>query len=220
MAQGKRYKFNGSTFGVQTGLSSTQKTVTGITQANPGVVSSTSHGYVEGDVVELSSIQGMTEVNDNLFVVDNPASGTFELAGTDTTNYGAFVTGSPADGIARAVLFTSFCELTGVNQQDAGADTIEVSTICSTAKEFESGLSDSGTLTLDFNWAGLETVQAALEAAKISGDTIAFRVTMAGTGGQVIMFGVVQQTSFQGQVNGVYTASATIKLSGPKFVVS
>lgn len=219
MSAGKRYKFNGSTFKVQTAISATAKTITAITRADPGVVSASAHGFVTGDVVKISSVTGMTEVNDKLFAVDNEASGTFELAGTDTTNYTAFATGSPADGIARAVTFSQFCELTGLNQQDAGADQIEVSTICSDAKEFEQGLSDSGTLTLDYNWAGLETVQAALLAAKESGDQIAFKVTFPGVGGIAIMIGTVQATSFSGQVNGVWTASATIKLSGPVFVL-
>ncbi|MEO8630199.1 MAG: phage tail tube protein [Betaproteobacteria bacterium] len=218
MSAGKRYKFNGSTFSVQTALGAS-KTVTGITQANPGVVSSTAHGFVTGDAVELSSVSGMTQVNGKLFAVDNEVSGSFELAGTDTTGYDAFVTGSPADGIARPVTFSQFCELTGVNQQGGAADQIEVSTICSTAKEFEQGLSDSGTLSLDFNWAGLETVQAAITAANISGALLAFKVVMPGTGGIVLMFGTVTTTSFSGAVNGVWKGTASIKLSGPIFVL-
>ena len=218
MSSGKRYKFNGSTFKVQTALGAS-KTITGITQADPAVVSSTAHGFVTGDVVKISSVTGMTELNDNLYAVDNEASGTFELAGIDSTNYTAFATGSPADGIAQPVTFTTFCELTGVNQQDAGADTIEVTTICSTAKEFEQGLSDSGTLQLDFNWAGKESVQTALREAKISGDQVAFKITFPGVGGIAIMIGTVLSTSFQGAVNGVWTASASIKLTGEVYVL-
>lgn len=218
MSSGVRYKFQGSTFKVQTGLSSTQKAVTGITSANPGVVTSTAHGYVLGDVVKLSSIQGMTQVNGNLFPVDNPATNTFETA-TDFSAYDAFVTGSPANGVAQVVTFSTFCELTSVDQQDAAANTIEVTTICSTAKEFEQGLSDSGTLKLDFNWAGNEAVQAALRAAKVSGAQTAFQLTFPGSGGTVIMIGTVQSESFQGSVNGVWTASASIKLTGEVFVL-
>lgn len=219
MSSGKRYKFQGSTFAVQTGFG-TPKTITSATKANPVVIGATSHGFSEGDAVKISSVSGMTELNGNLYAVDNPATSTFELALTDGTNYTTFVTGSPADGIAEPVTFSQFCELTGSNQQDASPSTIDVSTICSTAKEFESGLPDSGSLTLDYNWAGLETVQSAIRAAKFSGDQIAFRITMPGTGGHVLMFGVVQQESFQGAVDGVWKATATIKLSGPVFVLS
>ena len=40
------------------------KTITGITNANPGVVTATSHGYSDGDFVILSSVAGMTDVID------------------------------------------------------------------------------------------------------------------------------------------------------------
>ncbi len=69
MSSGKRYKFNGSTFGVQTGFG-TSKAITAITQANPAVVSSTAHGFVEGDAVQISGISGMTQLNGQLFAVD------------------------------------------------------------------------------------------------------------------------------------------------------
>ena len=186
MSSGKRYKFNGSQFKVQTSISATAKEITAITKADPAVVSSASHGYVTGDVVKLTIASGsMYELNGNLYAVDNEASGTYELAGTDSTNYTTFAAGSPFD-YAQAVVFSSFCELTGANQQDAGADTIEVSTICSDAKEFEQGLSDSGTLTLDFNWAGNETVQAALNAAKISGDQKSYSGSLSACGHETL----------------------------------
>lgn len=213
MSQGKRFKFQGSSFQVQTGFGSSQG-IQGISAANPAVVSSTSHGNSAGDVVKLSGIAGMTQLNDTLQVVDDPASGTYELNGVDSSDYPAFVLQSPNLAAAMRVLFSEFCELTGVNQQDGAADEIEVTTICSTAKEFELGLSDSGTVQLDYNWAGNELVQAAMRAAKKSGEEVALKLTFPGTGGAVIMIGFVQQTSFQGAVNGVWTASATIRLTG------
>lgn len=218
MSQGRRFKFNGSTFKVQTALAA-GKAVTNITKADPGVVTSSAHGLLTGGVGKFTLIDGMTQVNGNLYVVDNPLTNTFELAGTNTTAYDAFAAGSPADGIFSPVTFSDFCELTGVDQQDAGAATIEVTTICSTAKEFEQGLSDSGTLKLDFNWAGNEAVQAAMRAAKISGDALAFKITFPGDGGIAIMIGTVLQTSFQGSVNNVWTGSASIKLTGEVFVL-
>ena len=215
MPQGKRYKFQGSTFAVQTGLGATDA-ITAITAANPPVVTSTGHGNLEGDVGQIAAVVGMTELNGGLYVVDDPTANTFELADVDASAYAAYVSG----GTFAPVVFSSFCELTGVNQQDGQADEIEVSTICSTAKEFEIGLGDSGTVQLDFNWAGNETVQAALRAAKRSGAITAFRVTFPGTGGKVVMLGYVQSMSFAGQVNGVWTASATIKLTGNIFVTA
>lgn len=217
MSQGLRYKFNGSTFSVQTGFTgvSPLPVITGISQANPGVVSSGTT-FTDGDVVKLAGVVGMTEVNGNLYVVDDAIAATsFELAGEDTSANTAYTSGGTIDEVA----FSSFCELTGANQQDGAADQIEVTTICSTAKEFEQGLSDSGTLQLDYNAAPNGTVQTALRAAKVSGDQIAFKLVFPDSGGTIIMIGTVQQQSMTGQVNGVWAGSATIKLTGPIFVL-
>ena len=62
------------------------KTITGITQANPAVVTSSSHGYSNGDEVLISSVSGMTEVNGKTFKVSNKTTNTFELEDIDGTD--------------------------------------------------------------------------------------------------------------------------------------
>jgi len=217
MSQGLRYKFNGSTFSVQTGYTgvSPLPVITAVTQANPAVVSSGTT-FTNGDVVLITGVVGMTNLNDNLYVVDNAiASTSFELAGEDSSAADAYV----SDGTIDEASFSSFCELTGANQQDGGADEIEVTTICSTAKEFEQGLSDSGTLQLDYNSAPNSVIQTALRTAKVSGDQVAFKITFPNSGGTVIMLGTVQSQSMSGSVNDVWKGSATVKLTGPIFVL-
>lgn len=211
---GKKYTFQGSSFAVQTGFAAT-KTITDIDQADPALVTSTAHGLHDGAVGKIAAVVGMVELNNGIYVLDNATTNTFELAGVDSTGYNAYVSG----GTFAPATFSDFCELTGINQQDGTADRTEVTTICSTAKEFVTGLSDSGTLSLDFNWAGNQPVQAALRAAKIAGTTLAFRVTFPEDGGSAIMLGTVSATSFQGSVNGVWKGSATIQLTGEIFVL-
>ena len=88
------------------------KTITAISKAGPGVVSSTTHGYTNGDVV-LLEVQGMVELNGRLFKVVNSAADSFQLAGVDgstgidTTNYNTFVSGT----VKKVTLGTS---ITGV----------------------------------------------------------------------------------------------------------
>lgn len=68
-------------------------TITAITKANPGVVSSTAHGLTAGDYVKLV-VSGMAEVNGRVFRVASATTDTFALEGEDTTNYGTFSSGS------------------------------------------------------------------------------------------------------------------------------
>lgn len=68
-------------------------TITGITKANPGVVTSASHGLTDGDRVIIASVGGMTEVNNRQFVVANATTDTFELSGVNTSSYGTYTTG-------------------------------------------------------------------------------------------------------------------------------
>ncbi len=62
------------------------KTITGATAANPVVITSTAHGYADGDEVFISSVAGMTELNGKYYIVANKAANTFELTDVDSNN--------------------------------------------------------------------------------------------------------------------------------------
>lgn len=67
--------------------------ITGITQANPAVVSySGSDNFSNGDKVFLSGIIGMSQLNDQVYTVANvnTSSNTFELSGVDSSSYTAW----------------------------------------------------------------------------------------------------------------------------------
>lgn len=69
------------------------KTISGITAADPAVVTATAHGYENDDVVYISDVEGMTEVNGFTFTVANKTNDTFELSGTDSSAYTAYTSG-------------------------------------------------------------------------------------------------------------------------------
>ena len=80
------------------------KTITGITQANPGVVTSTSHGFSNGDTVVITGVVGMTQVNGKRFKVASVAANTFALQDIDgvnvnTTSYTAYTSGGIANRV-------------------------------------------------------------------------------------------------------------------------
>lgn len=79
------------------------KTATGITQANPAVVTSVAHGFSDGDTVIFSEVVGMTELNGNRYVVVNSTADTFELTGVDSTSFNAYASGGTMKKIAEFV---------------------------------------------------------------------------------------------------------------------
>ena len=55
------------------------KAISAITSANPGVVTTATHGYSNGDKIKLIGVGGMTELENTSFLVANKTSTTFEL---------------------------------------------------------------------------------------------------------------------------------------------
>jgi hypothetical protein len=108
--------------------------ITGITQANPAVVTYTgADNIANGDLVYIFGVGGMTQVNGLLFTVANLNTGanTFELSGVNSTGYGAYTTGGEASpgAVPRFTTTTGSASVT-VTLQDHGlsvGDTINFS---------------------------------------------------------------------------------------------
>jgi hypothetical protein len=77
-------------------ITETAKTITAITKANPAVVTSTSHGFSNGDHVWIADVVGMTRLNGRRFVVASTATNTFALTGEDSTSYDTYSSGGTA----------------------------------------------------------------------------------------------------------------------------
>jgi hypothetical protein len=217
MAAGKRIKFQDTRIQFLTGWSgdSPSETVIGITKANPAVVNITAHGRTTGDVVRLLGALGMTEVNGNIYPVTRIDANHYSLLDTNSTDYGTY---TPSSGKADLAVFSTLCELTGFNRQGGSSPEIPATTQCSTAAEFEIGLPDFGTAQVDFHYSPDVAVQQAIDAAQLSGDPFAYKITFLRKPGVfVIGLGFVQQTSEQGQVGGLWTGSFTMRSTGRKY---
>lgn len=82
----------------------TAKNITGVTQANPAVVTSASHGYSNGDEVYIESVGGMTQVNRRFFKVAGVTTNTFQLQdqfgnAVNSTGYSAYTSGGTVSKI-------------------------------------------------------------------------------------------------------------------------
>jgi hypothetical protein len=85
-------------------LTGSAKTITAVTQASPGVLTSATHGFSDGDEIYITGVGGMTQLNDRNFIVANATANTFTLkdlfgVAINTTAFTAFTSGGTADKI-------------------------------------------------------------------------------------------------------------------------
>lgn len=185
-------------------------TITGITKANPGVVTATAHGLNNGDYVYLS-VLGMYQLNERVARVANKTADTFELEGIDTSAFDTFTSGT-----AEAITFgTSITTATSINSSGGGFDFIDTTTIHGNAKTQMPGLPAAATFNFENIW---DVSDAGLLAMKTASDAQAKRCVKFtfGTGGQIMVFaGYVGANLLPGgQAQGLVTTSTTITMNG------
>ena len=74
-------------------IASSTATISGITKASPGVVTTaSSHGLATGDVIYIDGVQGMTEVNAAYFTITVLSATTFSI-GVNTSAYTTYTGG-------------------------------------------------------------------------------------------------------------------------------
>jgi len=101
---------NGSLVAIASGYGSA-KTITAITNANPGVATSAAHGFTDGDILEVTS--GWSRLTNKIVRVDGSAAGTFELEGIDTTSTSVYSAGG-GTGTAREITgWTQLAQIVG-----------------------------------------------------------------------------------------------------------
>ena len=69
------------------------KNITAATQANPVAITIAAHGYSTGDLVQIASVGGMTQLNDKLFLITVTGADTFTLDACNGTAFGAYTSG-------------------------------------------------------------------------------------------------------------------------------
>lgn len=216
MSAGKRFKFNGSTIKFLTSFDESSPgpmSVSNISNANPAVVtvnSTTVLGSADDiAVVKLASVEGMTEVDDQTYIVQVIDSTTFRLLGINSSGYGTF----SGTALAYPGVMTDWCEVTSWNRQGGTSPEIPATTVCSEFAEFEIGLPDFGTVAAEFNYAPDTTVQEALDTFQQSGEKTAVMYCPRNGIARWVL-GFVQQTGEQGSNGALWTGSMTFRATG------
>jgi hypothetical protein len=93
--------------------------ITGATAANPVVITDAAHGLSDGDVVRITDVAGMVELNNRRFRVNNSAANTFELQDPETREN--------VDG-SNFTAYTSGGQWNKLNRVDANRDVLDAET--------------------------------------------------------------------------------------------
>ena len=146
----------------------TAKTITAITKANPGVVTSTSHGYTNGNYVILPNIAGMKELNGRLVRVANITANTWEIEGVDTTNFGTFSSGTSL----LASMTKAASTFVDVNASGGEAADVPTETIHDTIAKPIPGLKSALKYDMSSIW---DPTDPCLIECKLADDTLSYR---------------------------------------------
>lgn len=204
---------------VDAGTLGTPVVATAITAANPPVATKTTHGLVAGDVADISSITqsgwDTAGIEGFTFPVKKLTTDTFSPIGADSTGL------TPAtDGTFTPHNFVALCEAKTFQGFDGQATEIDVTTLCSAAKEYRLGLQDFGSFSFDMNLVPNDAAQLVLEAAKADMAARWFRLYVPdGTGpgnyqGVFVFKAFVRQKTIAGGVDAAMTSQVTLRITG------
>lgn len=91
------------------------KTVSALTNANPGVATSTAHGFVNGDIVLMNS--GWSNLNQKAVRVAGSVANAFNLDGIDTSLTSLYPSGSGTGSAQLVGGFTQISQIMGLTTQ-------------------------------------------------------------------------------------------------------
>lgn len=187
------------------------KTITAVTQANPGVVTATAHGFGNGDIVTIAGIVGMTQLNGNNYIVSYVTTNAFALTATNTTAYTAYTSG----GTATPLQWQAVGNVRTFSGLDGQASEIDITNFASTGKEFLLGLYDGGSIKFDLHLDNGDLGQQALRTALQASAKKNFKLILpAGTTPNITFAGFVKQFTVTGGVDQAVAGSLDLRISG------
>lgn len=157
------------------------KTISAFSKANPGVATSTSHGYSTGDYLKLT-MQGMYQLNERIIRVTNSLTNSWDAEGVDTTNFGTFSSGSSE----KITFGTTLSTATDVTASGGDPEFADITTISDNIRKQVPIITSPFSMSFDCIF---DPSDAALIALKAAADNIAQRaVQIAFASGARILF--------------------------------
>lgn len=202
---------NGVTFAIATAYGAA-KTISAITNTNPGVASATAHGFSDGDFVEITS--GWSRLNNRVVRVDAPTTDAFNVEGINTTSTLNYPSGT-GGGSAREI--TQWTQISQIMELSTSGGEMQFTTYSFLEQDFESQLpTQSSAMTITMGIAD-DPALAGYQALKSLADTrelVALKAAMPN--GSVILYnGYVSFNETPSMTkNSVMVVNATFSLQG------
>lgn len=117
---------------------------------------------------------------------------------------GAAATPTVADATVCIISFSGF---------DGEANEIDVTTLCSTAKEYRLGLRDQGNFSIEINFDPADSGQIAIETAQATGAVRACELVLSNNA-KATFNALVKSFSKTGGVDDVLKASVNMRITG------
>lgn len=112
--------------------------------------------------------------------------------------------------------WVDLCQLSSINGPDGSSSEIEVTTLCSSAKEYISGLADYGNVAISGMYDPANAGLVSLKTLYDSGDEAQFRITLTDTASTEITFdGYVNAYSWAFEADDASRVSSNIRVTGP-----
>lgn len=181
------------------------KTVSALTKANPGVATSTSHGFSNGDVVVFTVTAGMVELDGQAVRVANVTTNTFELEGLDTSAYSTWTAGTCKEITA----FQTMSSAQNITLPNPAPAKIETTTLIDKTKQYQYGLPEAPDGTISGLFVPDGAAEALIRAATKANTPLVFRLTYSDSRKSIFNANVSGGTGFDLQPNAAATATVS-----------
>lgn len=168
----------GTTFAVAT-VFAAAKTISAISNAVEAVVSSTAHGLLAGDVVEITS--GWGRLNRRVFEVKSATTDAFVIA-VDTLSLNFYPAGSSAGSVRKVQTWTQISQITGASSSGGDPKTVDYKYVESDVSySINDGFNATQyTLTIDADAIGTPGFDALKQLTDVQTDTVLRMLSRSG----------------------------------------
>lgn len=167
----------GAQFFISSGFDAA-KTISGITNANPPVVTSAAHGYANND--EILILNGWEDFNESVVRASSVATNTFNIGGYDSTNTDWYPSASAAGTCKKVSGWTSLGQILGITPSGGDASFEELKPFDRrNGVKIPTGFS-AASLEMTLGYDRTRADQIALQAASRSMSKLAVKFSLPG----------------------------------------